>query len=365
MKVGIITKIGKNYGAILQAFALKRVCEELGTESHIIKYTPKISDNSYRVCKFPWGRKGTLANIKALRHRREIQRGSRRFLDFRNQEFSFIGNYCCSEELENVVPDCDIFISGSDQVWNPQISFDEAFYLNFAYGKNKKLLSYAASIGLKCIPSQYYDEFCNRVKKFDIVTVREKQAQSILLDMGIKSTVTPDPTLLLDKKIWDEKAQDMILEPYILCYFVSFPREIKNTVNEVKEHLGIRVVNLMTYEESASVGDIKIRDAGPREFLGLFKNATYVITSSFHGTIFSIINRKPFITTLYQSTSSRVTELLENVNLSNRIFDPKKSDINDYYDEVIYNEDVEQRISELKILGRSILTNMLNNEKEK
>lgn len=360
MKVGIITKIGKNYGAILQAFALKKAFEEFGAEAHIIKYTPDISVNSYKIIKFPWGKNGTIANIKSLLHRKEIIRGTKRFYAFREEEFSFIGNYRNDNEFKMNVPQCDIYVSGSDQVWNPTISFDEAFYFTVIDKDKAKLVSYAASIGLSEVPMKYYDEFRNRVSRFDCITVRERQAQVILSNMGIKSKVVPDPTLLLDRHVWNDIAVRVINEPYILCYFVSFPKEIKSTVEIIKNHYGIKVVNLMTSEESDSIGDVLIRDAGPKEFLGLFTNATFVVTSSFHGTVFSIINRKPFITTLYSSTSSRVTELLKSVGLLNRIFRLGVSKECDYFNQEIYSDDVEKKISDLKKKGREAIKNIIS-----
>ncbi len=331
MKVGIITKIGKNYGAVLQAYALKKKFSDMGADAHIIRYTPSNSIKTYKVCKYSWGPKGTIVNIKAAIHFFEYQRATQRFYKFRNTEYDFLGNYCNDGSLESNPPVCDIYVTGSDQVWNPLLSFDRAYYCMFADSHPyAKTAAYAASIGLSKIPNDFSAEFARRIKRMDYISVREKHAIEILADMGIAAEIAPDPTLLLCKEEWHSLAVKTETEPYILCYFVSFPDGIKNVVDRFKKQLGLKIVNLMTTEESAGIGDVKIRDAGPREFLGLFENASFVITSSFHGSVFSLMNHKPFVVTLYKNTSSRVTELLDSFECSNRIITADCSDITPY-----------------------------------
>lgn len=321
MKIGIITKIGKNYGALLQAYALKKTIEDYSIESHIIKYTPKNSKRTYCICKYKWGVRGFIANIKSLVHFRSIKRGSKKMLQFREKYFSFVGSYDSNEALTKNPPNMDKYVTGSDQVWNPLLSFDSAYYLDFISSDlNVVKASYAASIGLKAIPKEYENEFIKRLRKMDYITVREANAKQILDSYDLKSSVVPDPTLLLTNKEWDDiMIKPKTTEKYILCYFVSYKDEYKKIVDKIQEILGYKVINLMTSEESSKVGDIKIRDASVEEFIGLFKYADFIVTSSFHGTIFSIIYEKNFCSMVYKQTSSRLTELLESFNLSSRI----------------------------------------------
>ena len=356
MKIGIVTKIGKNYGAILQAYALKKKLCDLGQDAHIIKYAPKQSRNTYKICKYPWRFRGALANLKAISRCQEYREAIRRFYRFRDENYGFIGEFYNDAQIEANPPECDVYITGSDQDWNPVISFDRAYYCSFAKKyPTAKLAAYAASIGLSEIPREFAAEFKNRVENFDYVSVREKQAAAILREMGIEAKLAPDPTLLLQREEWRQISSKVIDEPYILCYFVSYPHGIEKTVKQVQKKLGLKVVNLMLSEISAAVGDIKIRNAGPKEFLGLFENATFVVTSSFHGTVFSIINKKPFVSTLYKSTSSRVTELLDNLGLSERIIEPSCKDIAEYCDNEIYTNAVEEKLTELRQNGVNVL----------
>lgn len=364
-KVGIITKIGKNYGALLQAYALKTAFCKQGAEAHIIKYTPDISRNSYKVCRHTWGRRGAVANIKAFLHGQSIKESTKKFLQFREKYFDFIGkgNNVC--ELEKTLPACDIYVSGSDQVWNPVIAFDESFYYQFSLRAEKPyIVSYAASIGLKSIPQQYKERFKQYVSRFNYISVREKQASALLKNLGISSCIAPDPTLLLTKSEWDTLKQDTFVKgKYILCYCVSYVQNTDKVVNKVKDILNLPVVNLMTSEDSSHIGDIKIRNAGPEEFLGLFANASYVVTTSFHGTVFSVHNKVPFCTLLYKQTGGRVSELLENIELGNRIV-CDESEINDSFVKChqIYSDTVIKRIEALRQAGYNVLTSILNKE---
>lgn len=360
MKVGIITKIGKNYGAVLQAYALKQKLCAMGADAHIIKYFPDNSQRSYRVLRYRWRFKGTLTNLKAMMRFFEHKEASKKFFEFRDQYYDFIGEYHNDEEIENKPPECDIYITGSDQVWNPIISFDRSFYCMFADNyPESRIAAYAASIGLSEIPEKYANEFYERVRKFNYISVRENQALTILNKMGIYAKLAPDPTLLLSKDDWHSISLKTIDEPYILCYFVSFPRKIGNIVKQVKENLGYKVVNLMTSEESSKIGDIKIRNAGPREFLGLFEHAKFIITSSFHGTVFSLLNRKPFVVSLYQNTSSRVTHLLNTFGLTDRIIDPACKNITPYCTTDIYSNEFEEKLKETQTYGTEILREIL------
>lgn len=363
MKAGIITKIGKNYGAVLQAYALKQACCNLGVEAHIIKYQPESSKKSYKICRFSWGFRGAKANICSLLHYHQIKEGSKRFWKFRDEHFDFIGDYSTAQEIEVAPPECDIYISGSDQVWNPMLSFDRTYYCMFVEDDSvKRIAAYAASIGLNSLPEDIKEEFQTRLRRFHYISVRERQGQKILRALDIPSVIAPDPTLLFAKDEWDQIATDTIVEPYILCYFVSFPKGVEKLIKKIQKKMEIKVINLMTSEESNSVGDIKIRDAGPREFLGLFKNAKYIITSSFHGTVFSIINRKPFVTILYNSTRSRVVELLDTLNLTNRIISSDEENIDSYLETEFYSEETVGKIISLREQGIEILKDILRED---
>lgn len=329
MRISIITKIGRNFGALLQAYALKTAFEKRGNSVSVVRYELESTKRTYSICNEPWHGRGIVSNLKSLVHFKEYKSSISKFLSFRDKHFGFERSYSSYKEISDNPPISDIYITGSDQVWNPFISFDPAYYCSFV-PEGSAIASYAASIGVAEIPGKYKDEFIERVNKFDFISVREKSAKNILEKYGIDSQVAPDPTFLLDEMDWDNIAKQTIEPPYILCYFVTIPTYAKQLVNDLSKKLHIPVVNIMNSEAASGIGNINLRDCGPEEFVGLFKSAQFVITSSFHGTAFSIIFRKPFITTLYKKTGSRVKDLLSALGLEQRIVECEDINISDY-----------------------------------
>lgn len=320
MEVGIITKIGKNYGAVLQAYALRRTLELMGHNAYVINYSHKQSAKTYHLFKYKWGPRGTIANIKTLPHMFSIKKSSQKFNEFKNKELNLTRSYTTFSEIQDDPPQHDLYISGSDQVWNPTISFDPAYYLQFG-SEDVVRASYAASIGIKEIPQELRAEFIRRISIFDYISVRELTANRTLTELGFNAKVAVDPTLLLSKNDWDSiSIKPKVEKPFILCYMVSTPTFVTDLVKRVKEITELPVYNIAT-STSKSVGDYQIWDAGLEEFLGYFHEASFVITSSFHGTIFSLINEKPFISMLYKATGSRVSDMLSNLGIQNRIID--------------------------------------------
>ena len=366
MKIEIITKIGKNYGALLQAYALKTVFCSQGAECQVIRFELDSTQKTYRVCREPWRRRGILCNLQSIIHYKEYKESSNKCLEFRNQYYNLTRPYHTFDELCKTPPEGDIFVSGSDQVWNPRISFNPAYYCMFAK-KGSKLASYAASIGVSKIDESIKNEFISRLSNFNYISVRESSAKELLEQFGIHADVAPDPTLLLTKDEWSDISANVVEDPYILCYFVAFPKEAPEIVKAIKKEIGIKVVNLMTSEDSSVIGDIKIRNAGPQEFLGLFKNATFVITSSFHGTVFSIINRKPFLSTLYSITGSRVADLLKSVSLEDRIYSQSATTYGlDYFRAAnIYTDTVERQIKDLRSNGIRVIKKIMEENSER
>lgn len=353
MKIGIITKIGKNYGALLQAYALRKALELRGHSACIIGFELPITKKSYDLFQYKWGPRGTVENLKALLHASDINIATKRFLDFREKHLLLYGKYGSCDELAAIVPDFDLFITGSDQVWNPGISFNPAYYCAFCDDSTPKA-SYAASIGLPSIPSALEEEFIRRLSTMDYISVREYEARELLHSYGFDAQVACDPTLLLGREEWNAiKAEPSIpCEDYILAYFVARTPNAKDIVSEARRTFGLPVVNLMTSEDTSDIGDIQIRDAGPREFVSLFSNATFVVTSSFHGTAFSIINRTPFVSSIYSNTGSRVKTLLSSTGLSSRIVsNEKETAFVLRQDKELYTSDFEKNLDVLRASG--------------
>lgn len=318
--VVIITKIGKNYGALLQAFALKKAVEKMGPTVKIVNYALPQTMNTYKILPKVTGFSTFQSFVKALKNYSVTRRSVKLFLEFREEFFDFTDVYQDYQELKNSPPEADVYITGSDQVWNPSINFDPAYYLMF--GKDSAVrASYAASIGISSLPEKCKDEFKKRVLNITYRSVREDAAKKILDELGISSCVTLDPTLLHDKSVYDEiVVEPQITKPYILMYLLIMPENVIEYVDEIKrKYPDCMVINIPGSSTAKKIGDLQIAGIGPKEFLGLVKNAKAVLTSSFHGTVFSIVYEKNFMSILPNDTGVRIKDLLNKLNLSERI----------------------------------------------
>lgn len=331
MKVGIVTfHRANNYGASLQTWALQKVLRDLKVDSGVINYHPEIIDRLYdpMMC-----RRGLSRQIKRfqqfLRNRDSLKRYNK-FIHFLNKNINMIGNFHTYSELEKAKLGLDAYIVGSDQVWNDTHTggYDPAFFLQFAE-QGKKRISYAASIGRDYFNPRFKEQFRQGLLRFDAISVREPSllgAVKELVDM--KVTVVLDPTLLLEREDYEEiKGKSRIKEKYILIYMIEKNDQLMALANRISIALGIPVI------QRRPVGSLRnelppfyTADAG--DFLGLMESAEYVITNSFHGTVFSILYERPFVSMLHSDTGSRTADLLKGLDLQSHIL----YDIKDFRD---------------------------------
>ncbi|GAG83677.1 unnamed protein product, partial [marine sediment metagenome] len=220
----------------------------------------------------------------------------------------------------------DIFITGSDQVWNPQstISSPEPYFLRFA-SKGKRKISYAASFGLSSIPDALRSKYAEWLSNIDFISVRENQGADIVRDISDrKAEVVLDPTLLLDSTAWNTlAAEPECMKPYILLYVQHYSPYTTKLAYYLSRKTGYSIVRIARgYMREGLECKVKhLFDAGPSEFLGLFRHASFVLTSSFHGTAFSVNYNKPFYSIVRKggAVNSRMISLLDNLNLESRL----------------------------------------------
>ena len=240
------------------------------------------------------------------------------------------------EELINVCNSYDLLICGSDQIWNPNW-YDRFYFADYDRIKTRRI-SYAPSMGVNAIPKAVIPAIMRSISKFDMVSVRETRAAYLLENYtNVKPTVVVDPTLLLSSEEWDEllKRGNPEKEKYLLSFFLDDEMvHLKATQDYAKKHSCKLIVipyKGMTYLQKA---DIRA-NAGLEDLLDLIRNAEYVITDSFHVTVFSIIFRKQFFTFQrfkedeFTSQNVRVTNLLEMSDLKERLVPYQSSVIED------------------------------------
>lgn len=326
-KIGIVTfNSAHNYGAVLQAYALQEKLKELGAEPYIINYRNKEIDDNYKILKIITKNRTIKQIIRdiivkivflPINHKKYSK-----FEHFMKEYFNLSKRYNTEEEIKNSFPKYDIYIAGSDQIWNPVRTGDELsdiYTLNFGDSKTKRV-SYAASIGVDSLTEHQKEDFKEKLSILDEVSVREETAQKILnkiLNREVK--VVLDPVFLQSANKWNEFSEPKkINEKYILVYSIEDNPELIKITDYLSEKTGYKVVYFK--KKSNYKNSLKsVYTSGPREFISLIKNAEYVINNSFHATVFSIIFNKEFYTIPHSIASSRMVDLLSKLKIKNRL----------------------------------------------
>ena len=330
MKTGLLTfHAAHHYGAQLQAYALMRAICDTGAEGEIIDYVRQDTERAKHLFRKMHTVVDVVANLHTLLHLTPLRRRTERFERFVKEQMRLSPqSYGTYAELEENPPVYDAYVCGSDQIWNPLIfreqDFDPAFFAAFA--KSGKKIAYAPSFGLPDMPMAHHAALRTLVSDFAALSVRERNGEVILSEVcGRKAVTVLDPTLLLPAKSWKETAATVAeTQPYLLCYFISDPAPFAPVVQAISRKLGLRIVSLCGARRTVRGTKRIILDAGPREFLGWFAQAAFVLTDSFHGTIFSVNFEKPFYTFAYTGggkakVSSRLDSILGILGLRDRM----------------------------------------------
>ena len=338
-KVGIISrKNNRNFGNILQMTALSEAVKGLG-------YSPVIADYTYHGWLQPF-RGPSLLNSVRWRLRAKLRPAANASLEelhdeTRREKFiRFLAAHTAvSQRLANASDlfdfseSCDALISGSDQVWAP-MWYDPHYFLDFC-PENAKKIAYAASFGRNHIDSPVLrDKMARDIAAFAHISVREREGVDLVRRLtGRDAAWTLDPTLLLDAGRWQAfeaggRAPD---EPYLLCYLLGGRPENWRRAREIAAARGLKLAVIPYLTADLDKGDYRYPDAGPEDFLRLFRGAAFVCTDSFHGVAFSILNRRPFAAfernaSRSERMSGRITSLLELARLQDRFIPDGGSD---------------------------------------
>lgn len=321
-KVGIITwHYFPNFGSALQAYALQKTVQTLDYNVKILNYR----DKKYGIYHGSKMHLQSIVHGLASKTNRLSSRFSYPFQYFQHRyikETKLVQN---KQKLPSFCGNFDAIICGSDQIWAPNV-FDPVYMLDFVPDDIPKI-SYAASIGLNDILGDLVETYKRLLTRFHAISVREKQGASLLEQTcGIKSEVVLDPTLLVNVESW-EKIEKKInrKDKYIFCYFLNKNHKYKTAVQIYAKRKGIEVIGYSANPEDAEWMTILGKEIGPCEFLWLIHHAETVFTDSYHGTIFSLLYHKQFVTfERFESTdkicqNSRIYQLDDYFDLSLRI----------------------------------------------
>lgn len=330
MKIGILTyHDGINHGAYFQAYALYNFIKSNGFDVEIINYKNKrhwfLEQKAFLFTRRPFV---LFNNIK------KIFKFKKAHKKMQLSEFTTDKNKLKTEKY-------DIIVIGSDTVWNYEEDFLGKDDIYFSLGlKTKKIISYAPSAGYVNLNNSIPDYVKNGLKKFDHISVRDKCTLNLVEKaIGVKAEVVLDPTFIYDVK--GEEIESNINNPYLLVYSYNMrANEIYSTIQFAKKNNLL----LVSIGYSNPWCDLNIIDVGPFEWLGYFKSAEYVVTSTFHGTIFSIKYEKIFVTSSNKNIKDKLETILDEIGLSSRLIE--NTDVGDVLSENINYDQINKKLNE-------------------
>lgn len=335
-----------DYGGMLQAFATQRALGKMGVESEAIDFNCLKGDINKRKWKY------FLSNIldativkekgrviaKKIRIRlngnlkNKFAERDAAFDRFCSKSFKTSRQFGTWQDLTKGCRDYDAVIVGSDQLWLPSNVAGDYYTLSFVPDDVKKI-AYATSFGVGAVPEKMRDAYKQFLSRIEYLSARESSGQYIIRNCtGREVSLVCDPTMLLEKDDWSNMASDnrIVDDDYVFCYFMGDNPEHREFAKRLAKKENCKIVALLHLDQYISADEDYVDYApyniSPADFVNLVKNAKYVCTDSFHGTVFSIIFSKDFFTfkrfnkKASLSTNTRLVSLLNRLNLQERLF---------------------------------------------
>ena len=363
--IGIITfqKSIFSYGAALQAYAtyqflkfhdynveLIDLCTEYRLSLKIGKKYPIFTRRYYLIVL-----KGLV--VYHLLHPLKIIR----FRCFNNR-IKYSKKYRSVDDLYSDPPQYEIYCTGSDQSWNPQLVREPKPYLLTFVKGGAKCISYGSSIGTEALPREYTSLYQEALLRYAHISVREKSAKYISQKLTSRTDVEVvlDPTMLLPIEHYLSIAKEVLKGRYMFCYFLNANKCLLKYAQAIAKHNNLSLV-IGGSSKIKGVNAKFLSEVGPCEWLGLIKRAAHILTDSFHGTVFAMLLNGNFKTCIVNwERATRIVNLLEQFSLSDHL----KSDFIDLYninDCVINREKFMERLSQLRSLSEEYFINAIEN----
>ncbi|SEA01989.1 4Fe-4S dicluster domain-containing protein [Pseudobutyrivibrio sp. ACV-2] len=367
MKIAILTWVAgtSNYGSILQAYALQGYLSALGFDVTVLDYKPVMDDYIYPSKKCLYYKKIT-NKIDRTIHRNAKMKGILRRTQLVCDEFvSYNINlsmpFTGINGLKGISNEYDVYICGSDQVWSMNKHINPAYYLDWIPNSKIKI-SYAPSLPVHNLNKIKIDFLKEKLADFTGISVREAETAKVLNTLTDKTVETVlDPTLLVDKKLWDDLTEKALKseDRYIVCYFLGNRDFYSKGIEEVRKATGLPVKVIPTSVDSIKLGYEMVENVGPAEFVNLIKNSEYVLTDSYHATIFSVIFHKEF--SLFKrfddkkndTQNIRIYDLVNKLNLGDRIVDANSESV--YFSEKLDYSIVDDNLLKFREFSKQFL----------
>lgn len=349
-KIGLVLSYkSTNYGAQLQAFATQAVIESLGYDTEILDYTPVRGDRHIVYSKgllrylYNWYRYKLLAKKyressdavfnKEKKRRKEIEKD---FIERRLHNIVQVKGYT---KLAARGKEYDAVLVGSDQKWTPGFCYGNFTSLLFAPDEIRKI-SYATSLGVSEYPKYCWKTSRKVWEKIDYLSVREEQGAEIIRQVcgrDIRVQVVVDPTYLMTKEEWEDvfPVEKKLEENYVFCYFLGNDDNCRKVARQFADEKKMKLVSVLSTESFSEIdqsfADYTVKGNSPEDFVNWIRGAEYVLTDSFHGTAFSVINEKQFYIFYRKraeatSRNSRIDNILQKWGLQDRLVPPGETE---------------------------------------
>lgn len=350
-----------NYGQLLQCWALQQYLELKGHEPFVIKYL---------ALGEPWWK----CHIRRILNRKapvSVNDAKRDFEGFRNRYFRFSKLYTSLKQIQSYPPKYDAYIAGSDQIWVHSLDNNQVhpYFLNFGESQVKRI-AYAPSFGMTEYPAKDQNKLKNLLSNIDAISCREYSGVNICNKIGFKATKVVDPTLLLTKDVYT-KALHLHLRDrcglFIYSLNINSPEEIQWTALKLlaKEKCWeIFVTPASGYNEGTELfgNEVKYIYSTPENWLEQIANSELVVTTSFHGVVFSIIMHTPFVyiplSGEHSKSNNRVLDLLNDLQLGDRALTADK-DIKVLIDNAINWQEADLRLKKLRSESEDFILNAI------
>lgn len=331
MKIGIITWFsGTNYGTHLQAVALYKYLHMVGHDVQIVNFEvevdTKISKKTFwqKMCFQP---EKYMTKYAFWKYHKDIKKKNQSLRELINRECLLTDRVESKEDYIRICNQFDLLVCGSDQIWNPNW-YHEYYYADYSKVKVRKI-SYAPSIGVNVIPDALKETIKRSLASFEAISIREERGAEILAPIApVKPQVVVDPTLLLDASEWLKLAANVKLKkekPYVLSMFLTDDCAHWHASRKFAKEKGLQHVIIpycgFSYVQRGHI----CTSVSAEELINLIKNAKYVLTDSFHITVFSLIFNRQFVTfqrfreNAFTSTNARVKNLLKMAGIQERL----------------------------------------------
>lgn len=322
MKIGIITyHCSNNYGAQLQAYATCRFLRQRGYEAEILDCN---TIGKGPIFRWAWhSPKAILGSIRNNLLSLVSEKKRQRLFEHFSHNMLPLSKPCHTEqEIEEACKEYDYIITGSDQVWHPMICEGHTFFFLDLPIPNNRKIAYAPSFGVSEYSKEEVDRYMPLINDIGHLSVREESGRNLIKKYtGRDAKIVIDPTMLLTKSDWDKITVPAKYKRYLFYFTIlDEPNGTDELVRKIAHKKGLQIVRIGTVRDIVKKEFINARANGPQHFLGLVRDADFVVTTSFHGTVFSILYHKQFLCVLNNNDrNSRMETLLGELGLTDRM----------------------------------------------